>query len=92
MNTLKFENTAKIGDSIRAYDFEPRNLADYPDMFVEGEILNIVTHPSGAKCFLILCTNDSNAPTLEYRNRVGAEVYIPMETGMDFDTRVTKLD
>ena len=34
---LKFENTANVGDMIRAYDFEP--MSDRPDSYLVGEVL-----------------------------------------------------
>jgi len=34
---LKFENTANVGDTIRAYDFRP--MSDRPDSYLEGEVI-----------------------------------------------------
>lgn len=40
---LKFENTAQVGDVIKAYDFKPmpeEMKADYPDCFLVGRVVD----------------------------------------------------
>lgn len=91
---LKFENTAEIGDCIRAYDFEP--MPGREDRFVEGTVVDKGYHPTeGYKCFTITCEFDSTVWTRECpssNSRVGHMVYVPMGCSfMEYDTRVTKL-
>ena len=84
---LKFEGIA-VGTKIRAYDFEP--MEGRRDRYVEGRILRTETTELGADFYVIECEEDS-AFGPDY-NRIGLEVYVPMELFMDFDGRVTPLD
>lgn len=85
---LKFEGIAKIGDRLRAYDFEPtegRNV----HYFAEGSVVGIhdAVGEERYKAYEIICEND----TLFDGARNGERVFVPMETLFDFDTRVTKI-
>lgn len=83
---LKFEGIA-IGTTIKAYDF---GIDDYfEDRYVSGPIID-TTVRDGAKVYVINCRVDTSFP--EGRGRVGLLVYVPMETVLDFDGRVTPLD
>ena len=82
---LKFEGIL-VGTKIKAFDFEPFH--NRPNMYVVGKITG-TTVRDGAKFYIIDCTEDTGLPR---RPRVGQEVYVPMETTMDFDRRVTPLD
>ena len=89
---LKFENVARVGDIIRAYDFKP--CAGRDDAFIEGVVLG-VTSEQGYKAFKVRVTADK---FLKYEtkasknNRVGLEMFVPMETSfMEFDSRIINL-
>lgn len=90
---LKFENVAKVGDIIRAYDFKP--CAGRDDAFIEGVVIDANNNEQGFKSFKVEVTADK---FLKYetkankKNRVGAIMYVPFETGfMEFDFRVINL-
>jgi hypothetical protein len=91
---LKFEGLA-VGDRIRAQDFEPRP-GVRGDCFVEGTIDQVV--PAGNADFpfshyRIQCTRDvwCDADVATSRSRVGQPVFVPMESSLDWDSRVTKI-
>lgn len=85
MDTLKFEGIAAVGDKIRAYDFEP--LPGRPECFIEGIVLEIGdVKPYGYKAFTVALTHDS------FGGRpMGTLVYVPLQVGMEYDTRVKNL-
>lgn len=86
---LKFENTAELGDRIRAYDFEPMPGRD--DRFVEGVVIDKGYHPEGYKCYTILCDFDSSTDDATY-SRVSHNVYVPMGCSFfEYDTRIQKV-
>lgn len=90
---LKFENTAEIGDLIRAYDFEP--MPDRPDTYVTGWVQEkgpiFAEIEPGRKIYIcdgytILCQYDTNG------SREGIKIHVPFEMGFtDFDTRIVNL-
>jgi hypothetical protein len=81
---LKFENSARIGDSIRAFDFMPMPGRD--DCYIEGTIVDI-NHDAGFKAFVIECTNDT------FQSRVGQTIFVPMQVSfMEYEGRVVKLN
>lgn len=86
---LKFENTAELGDIIRAYDFEP--MPDRPDHYVTGRVIHkgpIFVDIEGTERYIcdgytMLCSYDTNG------SREGVKVHVPFEMGFtDFDGRV----
>ena len=83
---LKFEGIP-LGTTIKAYDFEP--FPGRRDRYVVGKIANTVVR-DGALFYVIACTEDSAFP--EDDNRVGLDVFVPMEMCMDFDERVTVVE
>jgi len=95
---LKFENTANVGDKIRAYDFEP--MPDRPDSYLVGEVLEkgpIYAKPHyTADREVYMCdgytvfVKDSVTGSVEHdMQRVGSIMYVPFEMAMsDFDNRV----
>ena len=88
---LKFENTAKVGDYIRAYDFRP--MRGRMDCYVEGEVLAI-TNEQGYKAFKIKVMNDVAEGQMEDSKftRNGKEVFVPMEVSfMEYDSRIMNL-
>ena len=91
---LKFENTAEVGDLIRAYDFEP--MPDRPDQYVTGRVIakGSIFAPIGidgeeryiCEGYTIVTQYDTNG------TREGFNVYVPFEMGFtDFDGRVENL-
>ena len=88
MQKLKFEDDVWIGDTIRAYDFEP--LPGRVECYVEG-IVQRTSSEYGAKCFVINCSKDSLANDPYTGGRVGKEVFVPMETSLDYNARIKVL-
>ena len=90
---LKFENVAKVGDVIRAYDFKP--MFGRSDCYVEGIVENANCTEPGYKCYKITCTTDFFDG--KYRkgvrsSRVAKVVFVPMEVSfMEYDARIINL-
>lgn len=87
--TLKYANVAKVGDRIRAYDFQP--MPDRPDRFVEGIVLStgripFTGHFGGFDGYEIEVTANQDGP-----QAYGEIVDVPHETSFDWDGRVVKL-
>ena len=90
---LKFESVAKVGDFIRAYDFEP--MPGRPDHYVTGRVIEkgpIFTEiEPGRKVYIcdgytILCQYDTDG------SREGIKVHVPFEMSLtDFDVRIENL-
>lgn len=90
---LKFENIAKVGDTIRAYDFKP--MVGRSDCFVEGKVL-AVDNSQGYKAFKIRVTKDvfdgKEYTAFGYGSRVTKEVFVPMQVSfMEYDARIINL-
>jgi len=90
---LKFQNIAKVGQTIRAYDFKP--MVGRSDCFVEGKVLAI-DDSQGYKAFRIRVTKDvfDNKEFTEsgYGSRVTKEVFVPMQVSfMEYDARIINL-
>ena len=84
---LKYANAAKVGDTIRAYDFKP--MVGRDDCFVEGLVKRVDN--KGFDCYIIEVTKDSWAEG-DDRGRVGQEVLVPFEVSfMEYDGRVMNL-
>ena len=90
---LKFENVAKVGDIIRAYDFKP--MAGRDDAFIEGIVENARCYESGFSSYKVTVTVDKFKKyenKANPRNRVGQIVFVPHQTSfMEFDFRVVNL-
>ena len=90
---LKFENVAKVGDLIRAYDFKP--CAGRDDAFIEGVVEQTNCNEPGYRCLKVTVTADKFEKfetTPKKENRVGRIVFVPYETSfMEFDFRVINL-
>lgn len=81
---LKFENVAKVGDSIKAYDFRP--MEGRPDRFLVGKVTAKGKTPLGFAGYTVTVT-ESTIP-----NRVGEEMYVPFGMVFDeWDDRVSKV-
>ena len=89
---LKFQNVAKVGDIIRAYDFRP--MAGRDDCFIEGIVIDD-NNESGFKAFKVEVTADKfqkYETKASKKNRIGAIMYVPHQTSfMEFDFRVVNL-
>jgi hypothetical protein len=86
---LKFENTAKIGDIIKAYDFKP--MSDRPDSFIVGKVVakGEVKHPEYGVVMFNGFTIEITESSHENDPRVGDEGYVPFEVDfMEYDERV----
>jgi len=82
----KFENIAKIGECIKAYDMMPTSWLNF---YVVG-VVKEVTEIDNQKVFLIDCVYDSSG-NAEY-TRVGKRVKVPIELPeFDFDSRIQKV-
>ena len=90
---LKFEGIAKVGDTIRAYDFKP--MAGRDDAFIEGVVENANCNEPGFNCFKVTVTVDKfqkYETKANKKNRVGAIMFVPHQTSFhEFDFRVVNL-
>ena len=81
---LKFENVAEVGDSIKAYDFQP--IDGRPDRFLVGTVTSKGKTPLGFAGYTVTVT-ESSIP-----NRVGEEMLVPFGMVFDeWDGRVSKV-
>ena len=92
--TLKYENTAQIGDTIKAYDHEP--MEGRRDRYVEGVVIEKGMIPyrdfgGGYAAYTIRVTADATFTKPDH-NRIGLEVFVPFESDMDYDGRVTVIE
>ena len=86
---LKFANVAKVGQTIRAYDFKP--MTGREDCFVEGVVLETNSAGQGYDCFKIRVTKDSWSDASD-KGRVGKEVFVPHQVSfMEYDARIVNL-
>jgi hypothetical protein len=84
---LKYANIAKVGQTIRAYDFKP--MLGREDCFVEGIVKSIDN--KGFDCYVIEVTRDSWTEG-EEKGRVGQEVFVPFQVSfMEYDGRIMNL-
>ena len=90
---LKFENIAKVGDVIRAYDFKP--MAGRDDAFIEGVVEQANCNESGFNSYKVTVLVDKfkrYETKASPRNRVGQIVFVPHQTSFsEFDFRVVNL-
>jgi len=81
---LKFENTANIGDTIKAFNFKPVDHPNYPDSFLIGEVLDKGKVDGGYSAYTVKVTGGTN------NNRIGNVINVPFEVAPhDFDERVS---
>ena len=90
---LKFAKTAKVGDTIRAYDFAP--CAGRDDAFIEGVVEQANCNEPGFNAYKITVTAEK---WIKYetkatkKNRIGKIVFVPHQTSFgEFDFRVVNL-
>ena len=89
---MKFEKVAKVGQTIRGYDFKP--MAGRNDCYVEG-VVEGITNEMGYRAFKVTCTKDVFDGETQPKgkgSRVGKIVFVPMEVSfMEFDARIINL-
>ena len=90
---MKFSNIAKVGQTIRAYDFKP--MIGREDCFVEGVVEQVRNTEQGYMAYKITCTKDvfsgENQPKGKH-SRVGKIVFVPHEVSfMEYDARILNL-
>jgi hypothetical protein len=86
--TPKASEFARIGDTIRGYDFKP--MAGRPDCFVEGTVVGLTDHV-GYFAYEIVCTRDY-FDGVECEERIGKTIYIPFQVSfMEFPGRIMNL-
>lgn len=86
---LKFENTAKVGDIIKAYDFMP--MTDRTDMFMSGKVIEkgMIKHPVYGHNMYEGYTIEIMGMGEENRYTKGEIAYVPFETDfMEYDERI----
>lgn len=92
---LKFENTAEIGDVIKAFDFQPMEGRD--DAFLTGVVLSkgdMISEVEPGRFINIgqgytvkVLYSQSGSEQFD-ASREGTEMYVPFETTFDYDGRV----
>lgn len=90
---MKFSNIAKVGQTIRAYDFKP--MVGRDDCFVEGVVEVVNDNTMGYRAYKITATKDvfdgENQPKGKH-SRVGKIVFVPHEVSfMEYDARIMNL-
>jgi len=92
---LKFENTANVGDIIKAFDFQPMD--DRDDSYLIGSVLEkgpMYVEMNGRQVHLCngyrVFVKDSCTASAGFdADRIGTEMIVPFETGItEFDNRV----
>lgn len=87
---LKFENTANVGEFIRAYDFKP--MIGREDCFVEGQVVECDNTERGYSAFKIRVSKEVFSGEHVNDNLVGRFVYVPHEVSfMEYGGRVVNL-
>ena len=91
---MKFEQIAKVGDYIRAYDFKPCRGRD--DAWIEGIVEEAGSTEMGYKAYKITVTADKfggDVETMEFEgNRVGKTFFVPYEVSfMEYNSRILNL-
>ena len=81
---FKYENTAKVGEYIKAYNFKPS--PDRPNHFIVGKVIgkNKKT-PFGFAAYEVGVVHRTSG---NKRNEI---TFVPFETTNDYEGRITKL-
>jgi hypothetical protein len=83
---LKFEDVARVGECIKAYDVMPRTGLEY---YVVGIVTEVAVIDE-VKYFLIDCVYDSVSE--DDRSRVGKKVKVPLQIShFEYDHRIQKV-
>jgi hypothetical protein len=91
---MKHSNKAKIGDTIRAYDFMP--MAGRGDAYVEGVVVDVNNRENGYNAYKIKVIADKFIGDVETEesqdNRIGQIIFVPHQISfMEFDFRVINM-
>ena len=91
---MKYENTAEIGDVIKAFDFEP--MPGRGNCYVVGTVVSKGLTPNGYAAYGIEVTSRMWDGKMSISG-TGDMVYVPFETMMEdmfpgYDNRVTKIE
>ena len=84
---MNYENVAEVGDTIKAYDFQPMD--GRPDRFLVGTVTAKGKTPNGFVGYTVTVTESP-----EHDARVGLEMYVPFVVGSlqrEWDGRVSKV-
>lgn len=84
---MKFENTANVGDLIKAYDFKPRE--GRPDYYLIGEVIDKGVTKADFTGYTVKVLESP-----QHKARVGLEMYIPYEIPFEcdeWDTRIERI-
>lgn len=93
---FKFEGF-QVGQKIRAEDFEPRVPGGVARCYIEGGIVAVLRDGAPGRPYahyVISITKDvfdGVEQLVASRSRVGDHGYVPMETSMDWDSRVQEV-
>ncbi len=92
---LKFENTANVGDIIKAFDFQP--MPDRDDSYLIGRVIEkgpMYVEMNGRQVYMCdgykVFVKDSNSGSAGFdADRIGTEMMVPFEMSItEFDNRV----
>lgn len=90
---MKFSNIAKVGQTIRSYDFKP--MVGREDCYVEGVVEVVNDNTMGYRAFKITATKDvwsGESQPKGKHSRVGKIVFVPHEVDfMEYDARIINL-
>lgn len=91
---LKYENTANIGDVIKAFDFQP--MEGREDAYLIGEVIEKGAFyqeiEEGRKIYLCDGYTVKVTASPGFESRVGATMCVPFESTFDYDGRVTLVE
>jgi hypothetical protein len=95
MNKLKFEGTFKVGDVIRAYDFEPMD--GRGDSFIIGRVLEEKAEGIEYSAYAVEVTMSVRGGKVDDESKrltanTGAVTYVPHEISFDdHDNRIVRV-
>jgi hypothetical protein len=91
MKMLKYANVAEIGDTIKAFDFEP--MEGREDAYLIGKVIDkgefYQEIEEGRKIYLCDGYTVEVTRSPGFESRVGAIMCVPFESTFDYDGRVT---
>lgn len=90
---LKYENVANIGDTVKAFDFEP--MPDREDAFLIGKVIDkgeFYQDFEGHKVYLCDGYTVEVVESPGFEARVGAIMCVPFESTFDYEGRVTLVE
>ena len=88
--TMKFENTASVGDIIKAFDFKP--MADRGDCYIVGEVIGYASFDFSAFKVRVMIDVQGGKVVNDEGSRVGTVAFVPYQVSFqEYDQRVTKI-